>query len=82
MTPDQQIVTLLSEIRNGIFSGQTDYCDTQEAARIIGLNNTRDLKRLYEQGVLPRYPRGTGFKYKKTDCHKVAAMLDNKQITI
>lgn len=82
MTIDQQIVGILSEIRNGLLSTQTDYCDTQEAARIIGLNNTRDLKKLYDQGVLPRYQRGTAYKYKKTDCHKVAAMLDNNQIQL
>lgn len=82
MSTDQQIVELLSDIRKGILSSQSDYCDTDEAARIIGLDNTRYLKRLFEQGVLPRYPRGTGYKYKKTDCYRVAALLDNNQIKI
>lgn len=82
MDIQNQILQELKGIRAALLSNQTDYCETEEASRIIGLNNTRDLKKLHDQGVLPRYSRGTGYKYKKSDCYKVAALLDNNQITL
>lgn len=76
------ILTKLSSIEHLLASQQTDYCDTEEASRIIGVSNTRDLKQLYDAGYLARYPRGKGFVYKKTDCYKVASLLDNKTIVL
>lgn len=60
----------------------SDYCDSDEAARIMGISNTRDLKHLYEQGFLPRLPRGKRWVYKKKDCYRVAGMLDEGRISI
>ncbi len=77
------LVSELKEIKNLLASNQTDYCDAKEACRIIGLTNVRYLKQLSEdKNVLPRYPRVKSFIYKKSDCYKVAAMLDSKQIIL
>lgn len=61
----------------------TDYCDTAGALQIIGLKNLRDLKKLNEQGILPRFKRtGRNYVYKKSDCKRAAEMLDNKEVFI
>ncbi|MES2138655.1 MAG: hypothetical protein V4511_03035 [Bacteroidota bacterium] len=77
-----QIVKALVDIKHLLSSNQSDYCETEEALRIIGLNNYRYLAQLHKKNMLPRYPRGDGFKYKKADCYKVAAALDNQQIVL
>ena len=55
---------LLLEIKNLLASNQTDYCDTEEASRILALPS-RHLKALHEKFGLPRYPRVKSFVYKK-----------------
>lgn len=77
-----QIIKTLADIKHLLASNQSDYCETEEACRIIGVNNFRYLAQLYKNGVLPRYPRGDGFKYKKADCYKVAAALDSQAIVL
>lgn len=76
------LINTLQEIKTLLASNQTDYCNSEEACRIMGLTNVRDLKQLYDKGFLPRYPRGKSYMYKKTDCYKVASRLDDKQIII
>lgn len=77
------LVNELKEIKNLLADQDYLYCrDSEDAAQRIGLTNTRDLKKLHEMGVLPRYERGKSFRYKKTDCIKVAAMLDNNEIKL
>jgi hypothetical protein len=85
MTTEEAILQELKTISSALLANQTDYADSEEAARIISLKNTRDLKRLNEMQILPRYPRGKGGKgyvYKKKDCHRVAAMLDENKISL
>jgi hypothetical protein len=77
-----QIVKILADIKHLLASNQSDYCETEEACRIIGVNNFRYLAQLHKRGVLPRYSRGDGFRYKKADCYKVAAALDSKAIVL
>ena len=77
------IINAINGLRSALLNNQSDYCETQEACRIIGVNNIRALKHLNDKGVLTRYPReGKRFVYKKTECYKVAALLDNKTITL
>lgn len=78
MTATEQI---LMDIKNLLSSNQSDYCDTEEASRIMKLP-ARHLKRLHKEFGLPRYPRVKSFVYKKTDCYKYAAMLDQGTITL
>lgn len=83
MSVDAEILKTLKNIES-LLSGQlSEYCDTREALAIMGLTNSRDLKALSDMGVLPRYQRTPGsYKYKKSDCKKVAQALDNGTITI
>jgi hypothetical protein len=83
MTLTKEIITELNSIKVLLASNQTDYCmDSQEAMRIIGITNSRQLKELHDAGFLPRYDRGAGFVYKKSDCYKAANALDVKFITL
>lgn len=82
MDYNHEILTTVRSIKNLLESNQTDYCDSDEASRIIAVTNKRDLKYLHDIKELPRYPRGNGFVYKKKDCYKVAAKLDDKTIII
>lgn len=82
MSIEEKIAHELVEIKNILASNQSDYCDTDEACRIIGLSNYRYLGQLYTREILPRYNRAEGYKYKKSDCYKVAAALDNKTIVL
>lgn len=82
METNAAILEKLSSIEMLLASAQSDYCDTKEAARIIGLENTRYLKQLNEGGYLPRYARGKGFVYKKKDCYLAATKLDQKIIVL
>lgn len=78
MTATEQ---LLTEIKNLLSTNQSDYCNTEEAARILAIP-ARHLKQLHEKEGLPRYPRIKSFVYKKSDCYKYAAMLDQGTITL
>lgn len=82
MSNEEKIVEKLDDIAKLLASNQSDYCESDEACRIIGVNNTRYLTQLHTKGHLPRYQRGEGFKYKKSDCYKVAALLDSEKIVL
>lgn len=83
MELNHEILKTLQSIEGLLAGQQTEYCDTQEAARIIGLDNPDDLKQLHDMGVLPRYQRkGRTFKYKKAECKKAAQALDNGTIKL
>ena len=81
MTEIETIIHEIRELKNVLGSNQTDYCDTEEASRILAVPS-RHLKKLHEEFGLPRYPRVKSFVYKKTDCYRYAAMLDNKTIML
>ncbi|CAB4127081.1 hypothetical protein UFOVP87_43 [uncultured Caudovirales phage] len=75
------IENTLNEIKDLLASNQSDYCNTEEAARILAIPQ-RHLKALHEKHGLPRYQRVKSFVYKKTDCYKYAALLDSNTITL
>jgi len=81
MTGIEQVVAELREVKVLLASNQTDYCDTEEAARIIAIP-ARHLKALHEKHGLPRYQRVKSYVYKKTDCYKYAALLDSNAIVL
>jgi hypothetical protein len=82
MSNDKAVLEELRLIRIALLSNQSDYCDSKEACRIIGVNNYRFLSQLFQRGLLPRYSRADGYKYKKADLYKVAAKLDDKTIVL
>lgn len=82
MSLDQKAINLLSEIKTLLASNQSDYCDSDEACRIIGVNNYRYLAQLHQRDLLTRYPRGDGYKYKKADLYKIAGSLDKGEIVL
>lgn len=82
MSTEEKTLQVLSDIKHLLASGQSDYCETDEACRILGLNNNRYLTQLFKRELLPRYPRAEGFRYKKTDLYKIAAALDTKIIIL
>ncbi len=77
----EQIVEELRELKSILSSSQSDYCDTEEASRILAVPS-RHLKELHVKHGLPRYPRVKSFVYKKVDCYKYAAMLDAQTIIL
>lgn len=82
MSNEEKTIDLLKDIKQLLSSNQSDYCDTDEACRIIGVSNYRYLKQLNDRGFLPRYPRADGYRYKKTDLYKIASCLDSQQIVL
>lgn len=82
MSGEDKIIKLLTGILKIAESGQSDYCETDEACRIIGIKNYRYLAQLHKKDLLPRYDRADGFRYKKKDCHRIAAALDSKLIVL
>lgn len=77
----KEVITELREVKTLLASSQSDYCNTEEAARIIAIP-ARHLKELHEAHGLPRYPRVKSYVYKKSDCYKYAALLDSKTIVL
>jgi len=77
----KEIITELQGLKQILASNQSDYCDTDEAARIIAVPE-RQLKILHERYGLPRYKRVKHFVYKKVDCYRYAALLDNQDIVL
>lgn len=82
MDYQKEILQTLQDIKQLLAANQSDYCETEEACRIIGVKNYRYLKQLNDRGLLPRYQRGDSFKYKKTDLYKIAAKLDSGAIVL
>lgn len=77
----KEIVTELQKLQTLLAANQSDYCDTEEAARIMAVPE-RQLKILHERYGLPRYKRVKHFVYKKVDCYRYAALLDNQDIVL
>lgn len=75
------IIQELRAIKYALEWGQSDYCDTTEAARIMAIA-PRHLKVLNEKYGLPRYQRVKSYVYKRKDCYSYAALLDNRTIVI
>lgn len=77
----KEIIEELQSLKQILASNQSDYCDTDEAARIIAVPE-RQLKTLSERYGLPRYKRVKHFVYKKVDCYRYAALLDAQTIVL
>lgn len=77
----EEVVKELKELKEILGSSQSDYCDTEEASRILAIPS-RHLKQLHEKHGLPRYQRVKSYVYKKTDCYKYAALLDSQSIAL
>lgn len=77
----KEIIIELQSLKRILASNQSDYCDTGEAARIMAVPE-RQLKILNERYGLPRYQRVKHFVYKKVDCYRYAALLDNQTIVL
>lgn len=79
----RDLIKAIDKLCEVMGNNKTDYCGSQEALLIIGLSNIRDLKKLNELGVLIRYKRkGSNYLYKKSECIKVAELLDLQKIVI
>ncbi len=79
---EEKQIKLLEKIVKLLEADQSDYCESDEACRIIGVKNYRYLGQLNKNDLLPRYKRGEGFKYKKKDCLRIAAALDSQTIVL
>lgn len=79
---EKKLIETLRKTNDLLAFNQSDYCDTKEAARIIGLTNERYLTQLYNKNLLIRYPRGNGYVYKKTECYAIAGKLDNRSVVL
>jgi len=77
----KEIIKELQDLKAVIASNQSDYCNTSEAARIMAVSE-RDLKKLHINYGLPRYQRVKHFVYKKVDCYRFAALMDNQTIVL
>lgn len=77
----EEVVKELKELKEILGSNQSDYCDTEEASRILAIPS-RHLKALHERFGLPRYKRVKSFVYMKKDCYKYASMLDSNTIVL
>lgn len=76
-----EILKELKIISTLLASKQSDYCDTEEASRILAIPS-RHLKVLHEKHGLPRYTRVKSYVYKKKDCYKYSALLDSQTIVL
>lgn len=82
MTIEQEILNELREIKYALTYNQSDNCNADEAARIIGVSK-RKLSVIHnKEKILPRRKNGTEYRYEKSDCYKVASMLRDKLITV
>lgn len=76
----EQLTKALEANTAALNAFMSDYCNGDQAAAILGFNNKRCLKKLYEMQLLPRYYRENGgFRYKKSDCKRIATLLDSKE---
>jgi hypothetical protein len=82
MSEGQQIIQLLQEVKATLLFNQSEYCNTEEACKMLGVTNYRYLGQLYNRDLLKRYKRADGYVYKKKDLDKLREMLDNETIVL
>lgn len=82
MSTEELILKTLKEISSKLEDTKTDYCNAGEAIKIMSLTKQQQLKYLTEKGFLMRYPRGNGFRYKKSECRATADKIDQGIIWI
>jgi hypothetical protein len=80
MSETEKLIKALEANTAALISYASEYCETKEAAVILGFKDPRYVKKLYDLQLLPRYTReNNGFRYKKAECKKVAALLDSRE---
>lgn len=80
MTEIQKLTEALEKNTSALTAYASEYCETAEAAAILGFKDSRYIKKLYDLNLLPRYYReNNGFRYKKAECKKIALLLDSKE---
>ncbi|MES3018184.1 MAG: hypothetical protein V4721_10415 [Bacteroidota bacterium] len=80
MSETEKLIEALNKNTEALTAYASEYCETQEAAVILGFKDTRYVKKLYDLNLLPRYYReNNGFRYKKAECKKIALLLDSKE---
>jgi hypothetical protein len=81
-TTEQEILKALKGLNNRLDESESDYCNSAQAMTIISLTKQQQLKYLLNKGLIIRYPRGNGFRYKKSECRKVGEKIDIGEIKI
>lgn len=80
MSETEKLIEALKENTAALIEYRSEYCETKEAAVILGFKDARYVKKLYDMQLLPRYYReNNGFRYKKAECKKIALLLDSKE---
>lgn len=79
---NQEILKTLKSINNKLEEDLSDYCNANQAIALISLTKQQQLKYLLDHGFLFRYPRGNGFRYRRSECRKVAQKIDLGEIVI
>lgn len=82
MDMNKEILQELRLLRQTLESNQGDMCHSGEAIRILCLSNVRDLKKLNDMGVLPRYIRGGTYVYKKAECYLLNEKLNTGDVSL
>jgi len=60
----------------------SDYCNSQQAQVILGIGQHEQLKWLVDNHYITKYPRGSGFRFKRSVLRKVAEMIDRSEIIL
>lgn len=79
---EQELIKVLKDLKGIISENESDYCNSNQAHQIMSLGSLQQLKWLTEKGYLMRYPRGNGFRYKKSECRAVALKIDLSEIIL
>ncbi len=84
MTTETEIELLkaIKGLNQRLDENESDYCNSKQAIVILGLMEHQQIKYLVDKGFLGQYPRGNGFRYKKSECRKLAGIIDRGEIKI
>lgn len=84
MTPEteEKLLKTLQAIDNKLEEDLSDYCNAKQAVHVMSLGDPRQLNWLVEKGYISKYPRGNGFRYKRSVLRKVAEMIDRSEIEL
>jgi len=71
------LVSEIRGLRKELASDKTEWCDAKEAIHLLGIKNTRALKKLHDKGLLNRTRNGVTWKYKKSECRDLGQRIFN-----
>lgn len=77
-----ELIKVLKDLRNLISENESDYCNSKGAIHIMSLGDPRQLIWLVEKSFLMRYPRGNGFRFRKSECRMIAQAIDRSEISL